>query len=165
MIKIGALALLSMLLIMEIVSCRSAEPIPADKIRQVDYIVIWYDGKSIKLENENKNCSELYAEIQRAVKVLYVGCPAKISVIDSIKQNEKCLELIYKDPRSMLKDIDYIVFSELVLLSKETSAARYITYVEHSSSLEKTKSWEKCWSYESRNKLAKKVDTILATSH
>jgi hypothetical protein len=169
MIRIGCLALLSLLLIIGIVSCsKSSGPISTDR-QTVDYIIIWFEGKSIKLENGNSNCDELYIEKQRAVKRLYFGCPVKTSVIDSIRQNEKCLEIVYKGPHPKFKDRDWMMFSELLRLSKElskeTGASYYTTYVEYSSGLGNSKSWEECWSHESRDELVKMVDKFLGVSH
>jgi hypothetical protein len=167
--RIGRLTLLllSLLLIIGIVSCKS-EPIPTDRIQTVDFIIIWFEGKSIKLEKGNRNFDELLViEAQRGG--LYGTCPVNTSVIDSIRQNEKCLEIVYKDPHPMYKDNpDYVEFSKLLRLNKELSkepvAPRYITYVEHSNGLGNSKSWSEFWNSESPDKLAKIVDKILGVA-
>jgi hypothetical protein len=162
--RIGSLTLLGLFLVIGIVSCKSSEPIPTDMLRKVDFMIIWFEGKSIKLEKGNSNFDELSIEAQRGV--LYGSCPAKISVIDSIRQNEKCLEIVYKDPHPMFKDNpDYVEYSKLLPLSKEPTDKRYIIYVEHSNGLGNSNSWSEFWYYKSPAKLVKMVDKILGVAH
>jgi len=128
---------------------------------EVDSIIIWDHGKDIYVEKENSLFDKIAIEAFRIIYEVDLLCGGPNNV-DYNRQNEKCLEIIFKEPFLKFEGSPHgtlRISAALFPFEEGYTSTSVMLYTEN------TQSWVLWMGERSKGELIKMTDEYLAASH